>query len=176
MLRIFILLAFFCWTTLGVAGDVYKTVDENGNVTYTDKPIGPNSEKITVEEPISVPRVIPQPRTIKVSPPPGPQSYKVIMTYPTPELHLNPGTFDLPIQVSTEPNVHPDHKLVVLDNGEPIEGMLIEYIIRGSHVIQAQVVDAKGKVLGSSDPVNVYVHRPSINSRNNIEQREQKTP
>jgi len=155
------------------AQEVYKTVDESGNVTYTDKPVNSTSKKIEVEEPIVVPRVIPTPRTVKISPtkPAAPTSYTVTINYPTPELHINPGTWDLPLQVSTEPNVHPDHKLVVLDNGEPVDGMIIKYIIRGTHVIQAQVLDEKGKVISSSDPVTVYVHRPTINSRKNIDQR-----
>ena len=154
---------------------MYKTIDANGNVIYSDKPTGPNSEKIDVAEPIVVPRVIPQTRTVKVTPPPlaAPTSYIVAMTYPTPEMHINPGTFHLPVQVSTEPTLHQDHRLVILDNGEATEELIIEYIIRGTHVIQAQVVDAKGNVLGSSDAVNVYVHRPSINSRRNLEAREQ---
>ena len=154
------------------AQDVYKTVDESGNVTYTDKPVNARSKKIEVQEPISVPRVIPSPRTVKVSPskPAVPTSYIVTLDYPTPELHINPGTFDLPLQASTEPSLHPTHTLVVLDNGEPVDGMIIKYITPGTHVIQAQVLDEKNKVLGSSEAVTVYVHRPTINSRKNIEQ------
>jgi hypothetical protein len=166
-----ILLIPFLGASLCLATDIYKTVDDNGRVTYTDKPTGANSEKVTVQEPIVVPRIIPAPRPTRPEAPLTPGSYSVNLSYPTPEMHLNPGTFHLPVQVSTDPNVHPLHRLVIFDNGEPVGGLIIEYIIRGTHSIQAQVLDQAGKVLGSSEPVTVYVHRPTVNSRNNIQPR-----
>lgn len=159
-------------STLCLATDVYKTVDEQGRVIYTDKPTGTNSELVKIPEPIVVPEVIPKPRIEAPKEPAPPTSYNVTMTHPTPEMHINPGTFHLPIQVNTNPSVHPLHRLVVLDNGQPIDGMMIEYIVRGTHTIQAQVLDQRGKVLGSSEVVTVYVHRPTINSRENIKRRE----
>ena len=168
------LLIFLSLSMVAQATEIYRTVDENGRVIFTDKPQGENSEKVDVPEPIIVPEVIPKPR-----PRPSqrqertPTSYDVVLAYPTPELHINPGTFHLPVQVSTQPNVHPRHNLVILDNGEPVDGMVIQYIIRGTHSIQAQVLDERGKVLGSSQAVTVYVHRPTINSRRQIQAREQ---
>ena len=170
-----LLLLLFASASLCMAQEIYKTVSPDGNVAYTDKPTGPNSVKVEVAEPIVVPPVIPAPQKSKPEPPQTPASYEVTLVYPTPELHINPGTFHLPIQVITDPGLDPQHKLVILDNGEPVQGAVIEYIIRGSHVIEAQVVDQKGKVLGSSEPVNVYVHRPTVNSRRNIEERQRRS-
>lgn len=159
------------------ATEVYKTVDQNGNVIYTDTPKNANSEKVEVREPIVVPATVPT-RTLKPQSqePQIPTEYKVTIVQPTPETHLLPGNFHLPIQVSTEPNVHADHSLIIYDNGEAIEGNIIQYIIRGSHAIHAEVVNKRGKVLGTSAPVTVYVHRPGRLSPPQQRQRSKRSP
>jgi len=156
-----ILVFLLLFTSFATAQHVYKTVDENGRVIYTDKPDGNNPEKIEVREPNLVPGIIPSPRPSQTTPS-APNKYQVTIINPAPETHLNPGTFNLAIDVTTQPTVHESHHLVILDNGAPVAGSVIEYIAPGSHQIQAQVLNRQGKVLGSSDTVMVYVHRARI--------------
>ena len=163
MLKIIIL--SLALTQVAVAADVYKTVDDNGRVIYTDTPSGNNSEKVDIGEPIVVPGLVPRSRPTKKLSPILPTEYDVTIVQPAPETHINPGVFTVSIQVSTEPEVHEFHQLVILDNGEVLPSPVIEYITPGSHRLVAQVIDENGKILGSSAAVMVYVHRSNLNNR-----------
>lgn len=152
---------------LAFSADVYKTVDKNGQIIYTDKPIGSHSEKVDIGEPIVVPSVVPISRPSRnssrtLAPP---THYTITIDEPAAETHINPGVFNLQIKVSTTPTVHDSHQLVILDNGSALPSALIEFIAPGSHHLQAQVINERGKVISSSAPVMVYVHRPNINNR-----------
>jgi hypothetical protein len=52
--------------------------------------------------------------------------------------------------------------------GDPQQGnsWALSNVFRGAHDITVAVVDEQGQHLASSDPVRVYVLRPSINSPN----------
>ena len=39
-------------------------------------------------------------------------------------------------------------------------------IFRGAHDLTVAVIDGDGEQLASSDPIRVFVHRPSVNFRN----------
>ena len=158
------LLLTWCGLT---AAQVYKTVDENGRVTYTNTPGDKPAEKVDIAEPNTMEPVqtrtpLPQDR----KPTAVPSSYEVTITSPSNDMHLNPGEWNLAIQVATVPDLDSSHRVQITDNGAVVsnEGTAatISNILRGSHIIQAQVMDAGGRILGSSEPVTVYVHRPTV--------------
>ncbi len=170
-LFVFISFAQLALMSSSFATEVYKTVDKNGRVIYTDKPSTDSesqSEKVNIGEPITVPGVIPASRPQRRNSSEqqnAPSQYTVSITQPLPETHINPGVFTVAIQTSTDPAIHESHQLVILDNGNAIPSPVIQYITPGSHRFVAQVLNEKGKVLGESAPVMVYVHRPNLNNR-----------
>ncbi|MGI1679238.1 MAG: DUF4124 domain-containing protein [Cellvibrionaceae bacterium] len=143
------------------SADIYKTVDENGKVTYSDKITNDKSEKIETKELNTLPSVTtrtPQKAKTKSL---IPTEYQITISEPANEFHVNPGQRDLTIQVSTVPNVNIKHTLQILDNGAPIEGSTITNIGRGTHVLIAIVIDEQGRTISRSKPTTVYVHRPT---------------
>jgi hypothetical protein len=147
------------------AAEVYKVVDENGRVTYTDAPAkGQTAEKLELKETNSVPRTR---VTTRLSPAEEkqtiPTDYQVQITYPPNDYHVNPGQRDLSVQVAVDPPLHPNHSLQITDNGESVDGTTLENIVvRGAHRLQAKVVDEQGRVVSESAPVRFYVHRPAV--------------
>jgi hypothetical protein len=152
------------------AQEVYKVVNEDGSVTYTDDPGDKPAEKVELREPTVVPAVTPRPplQSNRDNNDNVPKSYEVLITSPEPETHLNPGDWDLAVVVATDPGVHASHRVQILDNGEvkSDEGstLVIKAISRGTHTLTAQVVNERGRVISTSAPVTVYVHRPTVNS------------
>lgn len=145
--------------------DVYKVVDEEGRVTFTDTPPqGKKAEKIQLREGNSIPRTTVTTQAPSEERKQGvPSDYQVRIVSPPDEFHVNPGMRNLNIQVAVEPALHPSHELQITDNGEVIEGTSLENIVvRGRHVIQAHVVDQEGNPISQSEPIEVYVHRPAL--------------
>ncbi|GAB1261781.1 DUF4124 domain-containing protein [Aurantivibrio plasticivorans] len=163
MLKILPIIALFImnagYTSYASATDIYKTVDENGNVTFTDTPTGESPEKVDVQPGNRMPATIarpPQAQKPKVNPQ---VRYQVTINSPANEYHLTPGQRSLSIAVSTKPTLLNAHQIIITDNGSIVDGDTINNITPGTHSIGARVVDSKGKILGQAKPVTVYVHR-----------------
>lgn len=162
-----LILCLVLGTTATVSAQgVYRVVDENGNVTYTDNPGDKPAEKVEAQEPNVVqgttPVIRPQPSPIDGD---VPKKYKVKIVQPESEAHLNADQRELTISVSTDPALHEKHRVQIVDNGaaQDISGtsLTVKNLNRGTHSYVAQVVNEKGKVLGTSGTVTVYVHHPA---------------
>lgn len=154
-----------CFLVSLAAAEVYKVVDEDGRVTYTDAPPqGKLAEKLELRESNTLPRTR---VTRRLSPAKQeesiPTAYQLRITFPPAEFHVNPGMRSLSVQVAVDPPLHPSHNLQITDNGESIDGSTLENIVvRGAHDLQARVLDEQGRIVSESAPVRFYVHRPSV--------------
>lgn len=149
------------------AGDVYKIVDEQGRVTFTDSPPpGTKAEKVEIQEANRLP-----PPPIRPAQPDAPQTapipdYRVAITYPPQDFHVTPGIRDLDVEISVVPGIRAGHRVELTDNGQVVPGRTLQNIVvRGTHVLLARVVDREGNVLSESEPVQIHVHRPSTGGR-----------
>ena len=68
------------------------------------------------------------------------------------------------VQVSLSPSLKSGHRLVILDNGTPLEGNAMDFPNPGEHTLIAQVRDSQGEVLIESEPVLFYVMRTTADS------------
>ena len=104
-----------------VAAEVYKVVDENGKVTYTDRP--PAS---SADAPLTLPPLNTQPGIQPAAPQeeaPQPQAtayQRVEILQPRPGLTVPPGQLDLVVQVDIEPELQAGHLVSIRLNGTPI--------------------------------------------------------
>lgn len=166
-LRILVALLFTLSSGL-VMAQVYKTVDENGRVSYSDKPLGDNSKEVEIKEGNTMSTKGATP--VRVLPPGSndndgiPTSYSVQITSPMQGAQVLADQRDVTVQVNTSPQVNSAHRLEVTDNGGILEGPMIVEISRGTHTFLARVYDQNGKVVGESEPVVIEVHRSSLNS------------
>lgn len=143
---------------------IYRTVDENGNVVFTDNP--PNkgrAEPVTVG-PVNTmeSRRSEEPGAARASQrdEDGPVYRALAITAPADGATVRlPQDNPVTVRVTSDPPRGADHRLVILDNGVPMEGARMDFPNPGSHQLQAVIEDADGRPLIRSQPVTFYVHR-----------------
>lgn len=167
---LFTLISIGC--SLALAGTVYKWIDENGVVHYSDQP-HPNAQKIQLQGA----------QTYKAQPAnaaggggalAAPES-STARTYqgcavvqPTPDQTLA-DVDSLTVVVQTDPVLRAGDQIFVTYDGQPLNGnsatggtFTISPLERGTHTLQAAVRDADGAVLCQTAGVTFYVHQPSV--------------
>ncbi len=164
---------FFCslLISLSAFADVYKTVDKDGNVSYS---YAPNSEGSTSEKiEVSPTNIMPAGKSISLKSQPKKRAssntskYSINILSPSNEFSVPPGQRDLIIAVSLQPQLkHGDH-IGYYMNGELLgkntyNNFSIPEISRGEHKLSAKVIDTKGNILSTSGSITVFVHRVSV--------------
>lgn len=162
---------------LSAHAELYKSVDENGNVTYTDKS-GAKSQP--VQPPGLTSYAPPKRHTEADTPEPAsgqsPPSVAKVTSYSSiairqpangTTLRDSAGVLPITLEITPALDVAAGHALVVLINGKSVSRsqaleFKLENVERGEHRITARVIDAKGKVLKESAAVTVQLHRPSV--------------
>ena len=146
------------------AGDVYRSVDESGNVVFTDKP-SPDAEKVEIDEVQTIDRgATPE---FNYTPPPSeaqsPYS-SVAITSPANDETLSSNDGNVSVSVSVEPRLRPGHIVVLYMDGSSVaEGagsFNLTNLDRGTHTLTA-VVKAGGNEVIKSAPVSFTVQRHS---------------
>lgn len=169
-------LALLLLPQLGAA-QIYKTTDAQGNVSYSDQPpASGQAEQVQLRETNTAP-----PPEVQDSPAestaedsatqPAAISYEIEITAPANEttIPMGPGNFDVQAKVSPAPQLGAMLQLY-LDGGPygaPQQGTSwsLSNVFRGAHDLTVAVVNRVGERLAESEPVRVYVLRPSINFR-----------
>ncbi len=170
-----LLLSLLLAIPMAAAAQIYRSVDEQGNVVFSDQPPPAGSEGEQVElQPLNT-TPAPEPR-----PEPAPQEeeeaapvadYGVTITDPANETTIPMGPGNFTVSARVEPPPGPDDLLQLRLNGEnrgdPQRSGIWELtnVFRGAHDITVSVLDKDGNDLVTSDPVRVYVLRPSSNFR-----------
>jgi hypothetical protein len=160
------------WVT-SVPAAVYKSVDSQGNVVYTDEPSAD-------AQPVKLPPLstVPAPRyqPSDQSPAEAEQSaqadyQQVSIVSPTQDETLRDNTGAVPVNVVTQPDLDSasGHRFrYYLDGqaqGKPTESgrIIFDNLDRGSHTVEAAIVDSTGQELIRSSSVRFFLHRQSIN-------------
>jgi hypothetical protein len=166
--------------------DIYRSTDAQGNVVFTDTP-PPNGSETNRVELKSMNTVEPPPL---VAPPSAPgtattdpaTAYTLSITSPAPETSfpMGPGNFSVSAQVNPALEKY-DGLQLFMDGkawGAPQRDTMwdLTSVPRGQHDLTVAVIDKSGKVLVTSAPVRVYVHRPSINFNNSSPKPPKPTP
>jgi len=162
---LFTLMSLSC--TLALAATVYKWVDDEGVVHYSDQP-HENAQKVELKAPqtYSAPRVAPG---TQASGPgkSGPVYQSCSLTSPTADqAYVNVDSISA--SVAIVPPVRPGDKVVVTLDGQRVPGVPpeggsfgISPIERGTHALQLYVQDPMGKNVCQSSSVTFYVRQPS---------------
>jgi hypothetical protein len=168
---LFTLICLVC--SIAAAATVYKWVDENGVVHYSDQP-HENAEKVQVKAPQTytapkAPAVPPSSTRNTSSKPAQTQAYqRCVVTEPTPDqMFMNTDT--VTAGVSVQPAVRQGDTAVVMLDGQRVPGVpatggqfTISPVDRGAHSIQMTVQDSNGATVCSSPSVTFYVQQPSL--------------
>ena len=174
-MRLLPLLALLLAPALATAqSSVYRTVDENGNVIFTDAPPAGSSTAERVELPLT--NTTPPPANIAPAPgekkEPAAKPLKVSITEPANEttIPMGPGNFSVSARLSGDDTSGKQLQLFMDGNpqGEPQAAgrWSLSNVFRGAHDLTVAAIDARGETVATSEPVRVYVLRPSINYPN----------
>lgn len=164
------LLLILLLTALVANAEVYKWVDEQGNVHYGDVPPGG-----TPAEPLQLPGLstyrdrTPAPATEPAKPAPAPFAgyTKVAIVQPEPGSAVRANDQRVAVSVALEPPLQPGHAVVILLDGNPVgapyAGTAVELsgVYRGEHSLQARIVDANGKQLAESATITFTLRQVS---------------
>ena len=154
---------------------VYRTVDKDGNIIYTDVP-SDNAEEVVIDiapsyTPIASPPLVveePLPEISESESIDAPH-YKLSITSPTQNQSFqNPETITVTVGVKPELSELRSDKLLFKLDGKSIgkpqisSSITLADLERGSHILVVSAVDKSGKVLKSSKSVLFHVHRRSV--------------
>lgn len=160
-----------------VSADVYKVVDENGNVTYTDRqpPDGSGPVKLA---PISV---IETPVYEKPAKAETEEGSEISLR----DLRRNYADFAIVAPRQEESVWHPQEAMTIawntryqLQDGMQVtiyvdgrqqskttnQSIEVEQLERGEHKVEAQLTDAKNRRIATAEPVIFFVRRPGLNN------------
>lgn len=166
-MRLIISSILILFTVSLFAATVYKTVDENGNVIFTDKP-SDNSEEIqlkelqTIKNPNPAKYQAPQKKSME---PDLSHFYKsFVVANPADGSAFRNNAGNVSISILLQPGLRPGHSLVItLDGKEVSKGsglsVSLNNVDRGTHNIGASIVDSNGKqIISTSSSFSLLRH------------------
>jgi len=150
---------------------VYRHVDKEGNVTFTDAP-PPDAQPVEIgptntasPPPTAYPKREPEKADGEAE-----IKYSINITAPAHESIFHGGG-NFTVNASITPGLKEAHMLQLLMNGAPrgeaqkSTTWPLTNVFRGEQVLSVTVVDDKGEQIAQSEPVTVYVFRPSSNRK-----------
>lgn len=163
----------------GSATTLYKWVDDDGVVHYSDQPHA-GAEKIQVAKPQTYAATrVPKPAPSSTTTQPAPaQGYyrRVQITSPSDgDVFVNTGG-RVPVAVDLEPAIAPGHQLWFSLDGQRVESLgvnategTLEDVDRGDHTVAVSITDASGNVVANAS-VSFTVRQPSAIKPNHAQQ------
>jgi hypothetical protein len=147
--------------------DVYRSVDENGNVVYSDHP-SKGAEKIEIKDAQTI--HLPSAGPFKYQPPPkeAPPRYSTVaISHPGNDESIRQNSGDITVQVAVNPGLKPGDVISLLMDGKevasgPATSVTLKNVDRGSHTLQARVVGSDGSTWLSSESVTFHLLRHTV--------------
>jgi len=157
------------------AATVYRWVDEDGKVHYSDSP-RPDAERVELRDPnvYSAPKNLPELESeTETEPEPGAgqtiyERFSITAPEPDSAFWDNQGNFMLRLALEPGLDTEAGHRIRVSLDGEP-QGTTRNLqwrftgVNRGTHSVSAEVIDASGKRLIRTESVSFHLHQQSIN-------------
>ena len=168
------LAALVCCSLVGAvsAQTIYKVVNKDGTVTYTDRPVeGAQAIDVKTQNLVSMPSAVKAPAkpVRKTTQKPLP-AFELSMVTPTDgqTIRNNNGTLQVAGNLTPAGNgafqLFMDETLV---DTQPAPVFSLQNVDRGEHKLQIKFLHNSGKVLATTPVHTVYLHRASALSRPN---------
>lgn len=169
-MKYFVGLLLVCYVAIGTevsAFTVYKKVNKDGTVVYSDKPF-PGAKKVNLP-PINTRKTQPLPTPIVTEKVPEKEVATITILSPTNGDSIRSNAGELTVTVGTTHAADNRYKIQLLINdkpyGVPVQTttFTLKELDRGIIKIKAQLQGRRGKVLATSSETVVYMHKASIN-------------
>ena len=154
-----------------VAAEVYRNVDAEGNVTFSDEP-SEGSEAVQVKPVTTV--TLPKPQNVRETEKlreevkrEGSVYESVTFAYPENNQAFHSGSGDIQFEVRSTPGLQTGHKYEVTLDGQPVGqsasgSVTVRNVFRGTHNARVHIVDENGVQVKTVPEISFTVHRPSI--------------
>ncbi len=173
-MRIALILAGLAVTLVAQSQEIYRWVDKNGVVHYSDQPDSPNAELINVIEPNAYEAQEPAADTGSGDagepaddPEVSPYDSLSIVS-PTPDQVFFGADAVVSVSADLQGTLRPDHTVVFFLNGNrrQVDGLSTDYsgLARGSYFLRASIVDGNGRPMITSQQTTFHVRQPSVNA------------
>lgn len=158
---------------LGVQAEMYKWVDEEGNVSYSDQPQHKDARQLDTPTANTIPavRVPPKVQPVPVAPD-KPETRYSLLQITSPEhdqaIRSNPGNINVSLITQPALNVAQGHSIsLLLDNKLVSENITtdqttLQNVDRGTHQLSAIIKNKQDKTLQQSDSITFHLLRHSI--------------
>jgi hypothetical protein len=176
----FVLLVVSLFTAIPAASaadsgaQVFRSVDAQGNVTFSDTP-RTGAQRLDIPAAPTMGVVTPNAPAAAAVVAPGAQNaftgyQALVITQPADGAAFNNGAGDVDVSVNLVPALRTDlgHGLSLTMDGKPVlqnstrMNVALVDVDRGEHVLEAFVVDASGQVVFQSAPVRFSLQRTSL--------------
>ncbi|HEY8266458.1 MAG TPA: DUF4124 domain-containing protein [Steroidobacteraceae bacterium] len=180
-MRSLLILAGLAISLAAFSQEIYRWVDKDGIVHYSDQPGSSNAELINVIEPNGYEGAEAAPEAnsqgddgspdsgddssgpAKISPY---QSLSIVS--PTPDQVFFGADAVVNVNADLEGTLRPDHQVVFFLNGnrKPATGLSADFtgLERGTYFLRASILDQDGNPVISSQQITFHIRQPSINS------------
>ena len=154
-----------------VAAEVYRNVDAEGNVTFSDEP-SEGSEAVQVKPVTTV--TLPKPQNVRETEKlreevkrEGSVYESVTFAYPENNQAFHSGSGDIQFEVRSTPGLQTGHKYEVTLDGQPVGqsasgSVTVRSVFRGTHNARVHIVDENGVQVKTGPEISFTVHRPAI--------------
>ena len=176
-MRSILILAGLAVSLAAASQDIYRWVDKDGVVHFSDQPGAANAVLITVIEPNSFESEdagggdteSANASTETNEPDEDVSPYQTLsIVSPTPDQVFFGADAVVTATAELDGTLRPDHSVVFFLNGNrhPASGLSAEFpnLARGSYFLRASILDQAGKPVISSQQTSFHVRQPSINS------------
>ena len=156
---------------LPVQAEIYRQVDADGNVTFTDEPDG-DAERVNVKPATTI--TMPKPQTVREQLEEeedgiGDQdAYEsVSFTAPVDDEAFHSGSGNVEFRVTSNPALRQGHQFEITLDGQPVGqtssgSVTVNNVFRGTHNAGVNVINQEGKRIYTGDTISFTVHRPSV--------------
>jgi len=152
---------------------IYKSVDENGNVTYSDQPPTPDAKPMLLQESNIIETVKAQPAPVNAAADEAAtQPLQIGILSPQPEETFWGTGNDLPVLLEVKPDMRPGMQVNLYIDDAKIatvasEQTTLQQIDRGTHTFRAELVGINDEIIATSETRTFFMKQYSQNFNNN---------
>ncbi len=153
--------------------EVYRNVDAQGNVTFSDEP-SDGAEEVKVKPVTTVtlpkPADVREPERLRRQVEEEGAAYdSVRIVAPNNDEAFHSGSGDVAFRVVSEPALKRGHRYEVTLDGQPVgqtasDTITVRNVFRGTHDASVNIINEKGVQVKSGESIRFTIHRPSVNN------------
>ncbi|MGM0769359.1 MAG: DUF4124 domain-containing protein [Pseudomonadota bacterium] len=153
--------------------EVYRNVDAQGNVTFSDEP-SDGAEEVRVKPVTTVtlpkPSDVQEPEQLRRQVEEKGAAYdSVQILSPNDDEAFHSGSGDVAFRVTSEPALQEGHRYEVTLDGQPVgqtasDTVTVRNVFRGTHDAGVNIIDENGVQVKSGETISFTIHRPSVNN------------